>query len=312
MSGPVVSPVPGPRQASSGRAASVGERAWRDNVPVARDTVIPESVITDSSASRAPLSAEAIRGELATRRSIWRDIRVVAETGSTNADLVAEAARGDAEGAVLVAESQSAGRGRMGRRWVTPPRAALTFSVLLRPAALPPARRGWVPLLAGVAIASSLRADASVDAALKWPNDVLAGGAKLAGILAEQSGDAIVVGAGINVSAGRAELPVPQATSMALEGASCLDRVRLLAGILAGIERWYLAWSAALGDADRSGLRAEYRRLCQTLGQEVRVIMPGGHQLTGVAEDVDADGRLVVRTPSGPAPVSAGDVVHLR
>jgi BirA family biotin operon repressor/biotin-[acetyl-CoA-carboxylase] ligase len=169
-----------------------------------------------------------------------------------------------------------------------------------------------VPLLAGVAIASSLRAGASVDADLKWPNDVLVGGAKLAGILAEQSGGAIVVGAGINVSARRAELPVPQATSLALEGACGLDRVRLLAVILAELEHWYLAWSGSLGQADASGLRAEYRRLCGTLGREIRVTMPGGRELTGVAADVDADGRLVVRTSSGPVPVSAGDVVHVR
>jgi BirA family biotin operon repressor/biotin-[acetyl-CoA-carboxylase] ligase len=200
----------------------------------------------------------------------------------------------------------------MGRSWVSSPSAALTFSVLLRPAAVPVGRWGWVPLLTGVAAATSLRAAASVDTRLKWPNDVLIGGAKLAGILAEQSGDAIVVGTGINVSASRSELPVPGATSLALSGASCLDRERLLAGLLAGLERWYRAWSECSGDPETSGLRAEYLRLCDTLGRPVRVDMPGGRQVTGVAADVDRDGRLVVRSPSGAVRVSAGDVIHVR
>jgi BirA family transcriptional regulator, biotin operon repressor / biotin---[acetyl-CoA-carboxylase] ligase len=237
---------------------------------------------------------------------------VVAQTGSTNADLLAEAARAAPEGVVLAAEAQSAGRGRMGRSWVSPPGAALTFSVLLRPAQVPPARWGWVPLLAGVAVARSLQAEARVEAGLKWPNDVLADSAKLAGILAEQYGGAIVVGAGINVSADRDELPVSGATSLALRGASCLDRGRLLARLLTELERWYLAWTGELGDADASGLRAEYRGLCQTLGRQVRVTMPGGRVVTGVAADVDTEGRLVVRTADGLAPVSAGDVVHVR
>jgi BirA family transcriptional regulator, biotin operon repressor / biotin---[acetyl-CoA-carboxylase] ligase len=258
------------------------------------------------------LSPTALRHEVLGPGGFWRDVRVVARTGSTNADLLAEAAGAAPEGVVLAAEAQSAGRGRMGRSWVSPPGAALTFSVLLRPVRVPPARWGWVPLLAGVAVARSLRAQARVDAGLKWPNDVLAGGAKLAGILAEQSGGAIVVGAGINVSAGRDELPGPGATSLALQGASCLDRGQLLAGLLAELERWYLTWAGELGDADASGLRAEYLRRCQTLGRQVRVTMPGGRVVTGVATDVDPEGRLVVSTADGRVPVSAGDVVHVR
>lgn len=262
--------------------------------------------------TREPLSAQALAQAVVTAGGLWRDIRVVAETGSTNADLLIEAARGAPEGVVLVAESQSAGRGRMGRTWVSPPRAALTFSVLLRPAVVPPAKRGWVPLLAGVAAAASLRAIASVDARLKWPNDVLAGRAKLAGILAEQSADAIVVGTGINVSASRDELPVPWATSLALAGASCLDRQRLLAGMLAETQRLYRRWLLFSGDAEESGLRAEYQRLCATLGRQVRVEMPGGRSVAGEAAGVDSDGRLVILAASGQVPVSAGDVVHVR
>ncbi|HEV3291948.1 MAG TPA: biotin--[acetyl-CoA-carboxylase] ligase, partial [Streptosporangiaceae bacterium] len=104
---------------------------------------------------------------------MWREIRVVAETGSTNADLLAEARAGASEGLVLAAEAQTAGRGRLGRRWLSPPGAALTFSVLLRPRGVPPARLGWLPLLAGVAVAAAVTGAAALDTRLKWPNDVL-------------------------------------------------------------------------------------------------------------------------------------------
>ncbi len=267
-------------------------------------------VASGNAAARPLLNAGALREALVAPGGLWRDIRVVAETGSTNSDLLAEARGGLAEGAVLAAETQSAGRGRMGRHWVSPPRAALAFSVLLRPKDVPPASRGWVPLLAGVAVARALRAEAAVDAWLKWPNDVQVNGAKLAGILAEQSGDAIVVGTGINVSAGRDELPA-EATSLALEGART-DRDRLLAGVLRELERWYRAWAGQRGDADRCGLRREYQRLCGTLGRAVRVSLPGGATVAGVAGQVDRAGRLVIRSGSGLVPVSAGDVIHVR
>jgi BirA family biotin operon repressor/biotin-[acetyl-CoA-carboxylase] ligase len=279
-------------------------------MPAGREATTMACVVSTSSAARPLLDAAALREALVVPGGFWRDIRVVPETGSTNSDLLAEARRGLGEGMVLAAESQSAGRGRMGRPWVSPPRAALMFSALLRPADVPPARRGWVPLLAGVAVARALRAEAAVDAWLKWPNDVQVHGAKLAGILAEQAGDAIVVGTGINVSAGQGELP-PEATSLALLGART-DRARLLASVLRELERWYLAWAGQLGDADRSGLRPEYQRLCGTLGRPVRVSLPGGSTVTGTAVEVDGAGRLVVRSASGLVPVSAGDVVHVR
>jgi BirA family biotin operon repressor/biotin-[acetyl-CoA-carboxylase] ligase len=258
------------------------------------------------------MSAERVREALVVPGGLWREIRVVAETGSTNSDLLTDARRGVAEGVVLAAEAQTAGRGRIGRQWIAPPRAALTFSALLRPAGVPQARRAWVPLLAGVALALALRQDAGADARLKWPNDVLVNGAKLAGILAEQADDAIVVGAGINVSTRRDELPVPGATSLALEGAAVTDRDRLLAAVLRELERWYLAWTGHAGDAGESGLAAEYRRLCATLGRRVVVSLPGGQTVTGEAEEVDDLGRLMVGSPAGPVRVSAGDVIHVR
>jgi len=269
-------------------------------------------VTIDGAVTRPLLNVHALRAALVVPGRIWHDVRVVAETGSTNADLLALARSGVGEGVVLAAEAQSAGRGRMGRPWVSPPRAALMFSVLLRPAAVPAALRGWIPLLTGVAVASALRAGAAVDARLKWPNDVLVHDAKLAGILAEQSGHAVVVGTGINVSTSREELPVRGATSLALEGAASADRGLLLAGVLTELERWYRAWAGARGDASGSGLRHEYQRLCGTLGRQVRVSLPGGNTVTGTAAEVDDTGRLVVRSASGTVSVSAGDVVHVR
>jgi BirA family biotin operon repressor/biotin-[acetyl-CoA-carboxylase] ligase len=265
-----------------------------------------------------PLDAARLSAEVVRPGGLWRSVEVVPVTGSTNADLLARAVAGQPEGAVLAAEEQNAGRGRLGRTWVSPPRAALTFSVLLRPAAVPRAVLGWLPLLAGVAVAAAVRDVAAVDAQLKWPNDVLAGQGKLAGILAEAAGDAVVIGIGVNVSTGPGEFPPPgpgalPATSLLLQGSPNLDRDRLLAGILAGLERRYRTWSGVLGDSERSGLRAEYTGLCATLGRRVRVELPGGRLLDGVAAGLDADGRLLVSMPpEADLPVAAGDIVHLR
>ena len=250
---------------------------------------------------------------------LWTSVEVVETTGSTNTDLLA---RGGPEGQVLVAEEQTAGRGRMGRSWVSQPGEALTFSVLLRPVTVPASRRGWLPLLTGIAVATAVRSAASVAAALKWPNDVLAGDRKLAGILAEQSGsgsasgDALVIGIGLNVTTPSDALPVSpgglRGTSLLAEG-SPMDREPLLVEMLRGFERWYLPFRAD-PDPARTGLLAEYRSLCATLGRHVRVDLPGGRVLSGMAEDVDPDGRLLVRedATAGVSPVSAGDVIHLR
>ena len=266
----------------------------------------------------AVLDAARLNGALAPWPGLWREVRVVEETGSTNADLLAEAQAGAREGLVLVAEEQTAGRGRMGRRWISPPRRALTFSVLLRPA-VPAGLLGWVPLLAGVAVASALEYTAGVDARLKWPNDVLVDGAKIAGILAERWGSAVVVGTGINVLQQRGELPVPTATSllMAREVGPVDDadtRERLLTAVLDEFARWYRAWldQPRPGDADGCGLREEYLRRSGTVGAAVTVMLPGGQNLTGMAAGIDAAGRLEIRTPAGLVQVSAGDVVHLR
>ncbi len=264
--------------------------------------------------SRVPLSESQLRAAVVAGSRLFSQLQVVTRTGSTNADLLAAARSGTPAGAVLAAEEQTSGRGRLDRSWHSQPGAALTFSVLLRPAGVPAASRGWLSLLTGVAAATALRASTGLDISLKWPNDVLCGGAKLAGILAEQAGGAIVVGIGLNVSASQDELPAGLATSLTLQGAACPDREELLAAILRELEHWYLRWAqgAQPGDADGSGLRAEYLRWCGTVGQDVRVELPGGGILTGRASDVDQVGRLLVSEGGSIRAVSAGDVVHVR
>ena len=267
--------------------------------------------------ARAPLDAAALRSRAVRPDALWREIEVVESTGSTNADLLARAQQGEPEGTVLAAEEQRAGRGRMGRAWTAPPRAALTFSLLLKPA-VPPARRGWLPLLTGVAVAEAVTKATGVETGLKWPNDLLAADAKLAGILAEAAGDAVVVGIGLNVSTEPAEFPSPRpgalpATSLRAAGATAPNREDILLAILEGFERWYRAWQQAGGDPDRSGLRPEYTRLSATIGRTVRAELPGGQALSGPAVGVDSDGRLLVLLSSGSeVAVAAGDVVHLR
>jgi BirA family biotin operon repressor/biotin-[acetyl-CoA-carboxylase] ligase len=236
---------------------------------------------------------------------------VVDVIGSTNAELVARAVAGEAEGLVLVAEHQQAGRGRLDRSWTSPPRAGLTVSVLLRPD-VPAARRAWLSLLTGVALAEAVSEAAGVRASLKWPNDLLApDGAKLAGILAESTGPAVVVGVGLNVSTAREELP-ETGTSLALAAGRPVDRAAVLLAFLRSFERRYARWAQVLGDPVSSGLAADYLAWCSTVGTTVTVTMPDGSTLDGVAEAVDWDGRLVVRTPAGVIELASGDVRHVR
>ncbi|WP_406354992.1 biotin--[acetyl-CoA-carboxylase] ligase [Streptomyces sp. NBC_00658] len=272
-----------------------------------------------SDLDRPPLNAVALRKALVRDGSLWSGIEVVARTGSTNSDLVARAAAGTAaEGAVLVAEEQNAGRGRLDRQWTAPARSGLFFSVLLKPAQVPVERWGWLPLLTGVAVATALSRAAGVDTALKWPNDLLVtvDGAerKAGGILAERAGtDAVVVGIGINVSLREDELPVPGAGSLALAGAATTDRDTVLRAVLRSLSQWYERWRDAGGDPVASGLQETYAAGCATLGRVVRAELPGGRSISGEAVAVDGDGRLVLATEEGvQEPVGAGDIVHLR
>ncbi|WP_324787333.1 biotin--[acetyl-CoA-carboxylase] ligase [Streptomyces sp. H51] len=272
-----------------------------------------------SDLDRPPLNAAALRRGLVHEGSLWREIRVVRSTGSTNSDLAALAQSGEAaEGTVLVAEEQTAGRGRLDRRWTAPARSGLYFSVLLTPGDVPAARWSWLPLLTGVAVATGLSRSAGVDTALKWPNDLLVtvGGEerKAGGILAERAaGDAVVVGVGVNVTLRQDELPVPQAGSLALAGAVSTDRDPLLRAMLRSLEDWYGRWRAVGGDPAASGLQETYAAGCATLGRTVRAELPGDRSVIGEAVAVDGDGRLVLATADGvQEPVGAGDIVHLR
>ena len=283
-----------------------------------------------SDLERPPLRAAELERALVRPGGLWTSLRVVAATGSTNSDLAAEAALGAPGGAVLLAEEQTAGRGRLDRRWSAPPRSGLSLSMLLRPGlkdatgggSVPREHWAWLPLLAGVAAGAALGRAAEVGLSLKWPNDLLATvdgeERKVGGILAELSGDggegdAVVVGIGLNVSLRAEELPVPGAASLALAGAKVTDRDTLVRSLLRVFAELYEDWCSVGGDPEASGLRVAYAARCATIGRSVRVELPGGAELLGRAVAVDADGRLVVRTADGTErPVGAGDVVHVR
>ncbi|KAA9381663.1 biotin--[acetyl-CoA-carboxylase] ligase [Microbispora cellulosiformans] len=270
---------------------------------------MPDSPYADL--DRPPLSETALTRALVRPGSLWSSVRVVERTGSTNADLAKTVRDTPGEGAVLVAEAQFAGRGRLGRPWSAPPRSGLTFSMLLRPE-VPLARQGWLALLVGLAAASAVRRIAELDVRLKWPNDLMIGERKLAGILAERVDRVVVIGMGLNVSLRREELPVERATSLAVENAACTDRDPLLRAILREVESHYRDWVAADGDPDASGLRAAYLAWSATVGQDVRVELPGERVLTGRAAGIDPAGHLIVRGEDGEHSLSAGDVVHVR
>jgi len=279
--------------------------------------------------NRPPLNEHRLQRALMVPEGFVSALRILPEIGSTNTALLAAAADGAPHASVVVAESQTAGKGRLGRAWTAPARSGLFLSILLRPE-VPPARWGWLPLLAGVAAHSAVRRVAELDVSLKWPNDLVVPGAagaeaevggygvgrKLGGILAEQGGAAepcVVVGIGINVTLRADELPAPHATSLVLAGAAVTDRDTLLRVLLRAFGSWYTDWAGSDGDAERSGLAAAYRAACATLDRPVRAELPGGAAVSGRATDLDADGRLVIRTPDGTlTPIGAGDVVHLR
>jgi BirA family biotin operon repressor/biotin-[acetyl-CoA-carboxylase] ligase len=244
-------------------------------------------------------------------------VEVVASAPSTNA-LVSERARaGEAEGLVVVAEHQTAGRGRLDREWVTPPRAAVTMSVLLRPRA---AASRWplLGLLAGLAVADGVAAVGGPPVSLKWPNDVLAhDGLKVAGLLLERvdggEGAAAVVGIGLNVSTTRTELPVPTAGSLVTAGMVDPDRTTLTHALVSALASSYRDWEGS-DDPARADARllARYAERCDTLGRQVEVHLPTGEVLSGEATGLGAGGALVVGDTSGQHQVQTGDVVHVR
>jgi BirA family biotin operon repressor/biotin-[acetyl-CoA-carboxylase] ligase len=256
-----------------------------------------------------------------TPRLEWRQ-----ETGSTNLDLIQFAAGENLPHfTVLATANQVAGRGRAGRVWQAPKDSALAISVLLKPNLTPTDNLGglgWLPLLAGLAMSEAvaeLLPDNQVG--VKWPNDVLVNQQKISGILTEMTNQgnqvAVVVGAGVNITQTQQELPIPTATSLALNGADLANGIderldRVLSGYLESLRRHYQAFADSNFDAQASGLRSAVIQNCVTLGQEVRAILPGDRELVGRAADIDVSGRLILDVADVPTAVAAGDIIHLR
>jgi len=264
---------------------------------------------------RPPLDVDGVRRDLVDRDRAVRRLDLVDTTGSTNADLLARHAAGEAiAGVVLVAEHQTAGRGRQGRSWSTPARSQIALSLGVDTTGLQPAAWGWLPLLTGVAVVDAVHATTGLQPGLKWPNDILIGERKLGGVLAEMAAPLIVVGLGLNVTLTAPELdeaaPDANATSLLMLGSTMLDRSALLGSVLAELTARIDRWKT-VGGADPS-LVGDYRRHSLTLGTRVRARMPGDREIVGVATDIGDLGQLHIDTGAETVAVSAGDVTHLR
>ena len=248
-------------------------------------------------------------------------VQVVESTDSTNADVLRHVAETPGDWphlSLLLTTDQRAGRGRLDRTWTTPPGTALALSVLVRVGSIPPASRGWIPLIAGAAMTRAVQAQllgTGHTARLKWPNDVLLDGYKLCGILAEVvpgDPDAVVIGSGVNTRMPRTDLPVETATSFEALGVD-VDDDALIAEYLRALDEQLDALIAARGSASAAGVLGEIEALCSTIGSDVAVALPDGETLRGRAQRIDEEGRLVVVQDSEfESAVSAGDVVHVR
>lgn len=265
---------------------------------------------------RPALDVDGVRRDLVGPGRALHRLEVVQSTGSTNADLLARHRSGeDIDGLVLIAEHQSAGRGRQGRSWSTPARSQIALSVGVGAGGLQPAAWGWLPLLTGVAVVDAVHATTGLQPGLKWPNDIVVrdtqtGEGKLGGILAEMAAPVIVVGLGLNVTLTAQEAPDSRATSLLMLGSTMLDRSALLGSILAELTERIDRWRT-LGGADPS-LVGDYRRHSRTLGTRVRALMPGDREIVGIATDIGDLGQLLIDTGRETVAVSAGDITHLR
>lgn len=276
---------------------------------------------------RPPLDAAVLRRALVTPGSRWTEVEVLDEVESTNAvlaDRVRRAAAGApaggtlaVDGQVVIAEHQTTGRGRLGRSWSVPARSGLTLSVAVCPYDVTASRWSWLPLLAGLAVAAAVRREGEVEASLKWPNDVLVGERKIAGVLVERiesppHSPVAVIGIGLNVSLRPDELPVPTATSLALEGSATTDRSLLARAILRALEGLLTDWMRHGGDVGGGKLHTAYAQACTTIGRHVRVELTTAERVEGEAVGIDSAGRLLVRSEAGLRTLTSGDVVHLR
>lgn len=246
-------------------------------------------------------------------RTIGREIVYRAETTSTNTLAMEMAQQNAPTGTVVLAETQTGGKGRLGRRWISP-RGNLFLSVILRPD-VPTHKAPIVTLMGAIAVASALRKATGVPAGIKWPNDVLVHGKKICGLLTELSAEPdriryVVLGIGVNVNLDLTSLPDEVrllATSVVEASGAPVDRTQLIAEVLAQLDRWYSRFLS-----DQYGVLAAWRELNVTLGRRVVVSAPGG-QFQGAAQDIDNEGRLVVLLDDGTSrAVAAGDVTIVK
>lgn len=230
----------------------------------------------------------------------WREVAFEPVVDSTNTEARRRAEAGDAPGLVVVAERQTAGRGRLDRSWLDQPGGSLAVTALVEP----PDPATLAPIAAGLAVVDAAAAQ-GVEATLKWPNDVLVDQRKASGILVETvAAGLLAVGIGVNVDWRDRDGRVDEAWGSLAEGAGHdIDRWRVLADLLRALD-------GHLGQ-DPDALVGTYRGRCATLGRDVRVELASG-VIEGVAADVGADGSLRVRTVDGVVEVQAGDVHHLR
>ncbi|MDR0433142.1 MAG: biotin--[acetyl-CoA-carboxylase] ligase [Bifidobacteriaceae bacterium] len=275
------------------------------------------------------LDAERLRNALVDQGP-YADVQIAEQVGSTNAAMLAAAdeSPGPAHLSALLAEHQTAGRGRLDRQWLDQPGTSILASVMLRPDPAAPLVASWLPLVAGLAVCRALQPAIPLPVNLVWPNDVVVElpphppadsvpgwgrQRKLAGILAQtgqansQATRGIVLGVGVNVTQQAGELPVDWAASVRTAGGDWHDRTGLAVAVLTELARHYAAWQA--GDEE---LAAAVQARCVSIGQDVTVTLPGGKTLTGRASGLDGTGALVLNRPDGRHTITAGDVRLLR
>jgi len=248
-------------------------------------------------------------------RMMGGNVHAFEKLESTNTTAMKLASDGAPEGTLVVSDAQSAGRGRLGRRWASPPGKNIYASVILRPE-FPPSKAPLVTLAASVALCRAINSYAGLEARIKWPNDILADGRKLAGILTEMSSEPdrvrhVVIGMGVNVNSRPGDLPrdvAGTATSIIKLTGRETSRAGLLQQILGELEAVYDRLVADGAD----GILEDWRKLSDTIGSKVRVVTQEA-EFTGRAIDIDASGALVIeRTDGKSISLTSGDVVHLR
>jgi BirA family transcriptional regulator, biotin operon repressor / biotin---[acetyl-CoA-carboxylase] ligase len=261
-----------------------------------------------------PLRAEEITARLKTKR-LGKNVHVFQEIGSTNSKAMQMAAKGAEEGTLLIAETQTGGKGRLGRKWFSPSGVNLYLSLILRPP-IDCAQATILTLLAGIAVAQAIRERSDLTADLKWPNDVLIGEKKVAGILAELAADGqvikhLVLGIGLNVNS-EASMFSPElsktATSLKIESGQTMSRLEMLETLVNQLERWYTVFL----DQGPTPILKEYSRLSRTLGRQIQVVCHD-KVLKGEAVGLAPNGGIVLREENGTTiTILTGDVIHLR